>query len=540
MAQLPETPTDELKDALEKGYGGPERKSVGMTPDEQIFKSKEGNVYVVPGCRNPSYADVSRQVAHRVRGVTAPCFFGAGSSLCFFDGKSSVVDLRTGEKIGSVNYPIGHNRAMALSADGRAMAIARDRQGNARPMIDVYAVRKGEVIRELDPNKKNGNPQSIQSLAFVGKRELACHLSEEVVVIEVISKKVVRRLPVTSSVLVSSAFSADGHYFAMINEGALEWYDLRAGRMLGRLLPSAQEGLAEEKLAEDTCIAFSPSGEEVAVVTENGRLLSWDSTGKRTFNLVVESHVGSNAMLAWMPDGQGWLVAGRTLVMREPAMAVWRIHGMRGMHMGIGLRGSNLPRFVGRNEVIVPRDVPGGTELIQLKVPWEAIKASLAALAPGADPLVRPAQAVKRNIHGTTTQEGLAWTQALLDMNCLRAGHQIAENAPYALDANPVEIEGGGFLITPDRPGKSVTRMPGKKRTLYELRLTARDSGDVFWRKPATLPGMPALIVSKGQPSDARQLVDELTHAAIAECDIPSLIPKQPTIPQLPLVTSIR
>jgi WD40 repeat protein/DNA-binding SARP family transcriptional activator len=147
-----------------------------------------------------------------------------------------------------------------------------------------------------------------------GRRVVAAG-SEETVVRDAATGRVVRRLPVGFDQASQAEVSADGHWLAVAGEeGALRLLDLRSGAL--RLADGPRDQPVER-------IAFAPDGRTVITGTTDGAIHIWDVRRAKVVETLT-GHAGAVVQLAIAPDGSTLYSASR-----DGSTIVWDLAGSR-------------------------------------------------------------------------------------------------------------------------------------------------------------------------------------------------------------------
>jgi WD40 repeat protein len=353
----------------------------------------------------------------------------------------TVYSLLTAEPVGRARGVQRFNALTSLSADGKYFATA---DGTT---LDVRDSKSGNTLESW---------QGTPSLSFIEFLEFADadHLitsarsgEQRVQVWDISTGKLSKDVKIEGN-LRGATLTADGRYLALVvtNYGIVI-YDVLRGPTRGKGKIAARIPITplERRFIDVDGMRFSPSGEEIAALCDNGtRVLCW----KKNTDLVFEHSLGSDlsafwsgAMsyqgpaIEWAPGGRGWLFKGHTFLDRERRRVTWFLkteHDSQARH-----------RFIDDDRLLVVRGRGDDRELVDLKIPWQKIDDSFAAMKdPDVAAWLGPQAPAAVRVKVTSAADGTSTEQLAAELTQLFAarmgddGVRIAESgaAVFAID----------------------------------------------------------------------------------------------------------
>lgn len=353
----PETTTEEVTSETRDGVGRPEGLPVeGLEPETPGATSNAEQ----PASAGPPTILRKIPISKRDAQVT----FAPAPSPFVFDGQY-VIDLTNGERVGEsseAEAPVKMPRA--LSPDGKAFAVARRNEQGRLSTIRIIATATDKVIHDVD-GPGSGGPEAMQlvKLRFTGSRELLA-------IYELQAEKQMYLYDVTTGSPTStfgalyytqnrSDVAPDGSHVLVGNRGTVFVYALKAGKLVADLTwPAELQEFAETR---GGFMTFSPNGGEIACPVAN-RIVCWGSRGGITFDAECGTDASSQTPIIWIPDGSGWIVENRQLVLRESQKVAWQVpfHG--------------TCRFVNQDTLAIHTQEDGVQQIVVIQMPWGDIR----------------------------------------------------------------------------------------------------------------------------------------------------------------------
>jgi WD40 repeat protein len=243
----------------------------------------------------------------------APSFSRDGGRLAVLEGdhKATVWHLRRNERLRAVESYLGRMAAVALSPDGRSLAICFD---TVRHVIRIWDVKSGADLATLE-----AGVALFQGAAFSpdGRTLATVQSGGRLTLWDVAKKKPLAEKKSARRELAALCFSPDGKKLALAGaDGTADFHDARTGGLL-----SGGKGPEGVRL---TGLAFRADGKALAVGTRDSRAILWDAaSGKLLWRDV--GHKATVHALAFRPNGD--LVSGAAdgcIVWRAGTWAVAR------------------------------------------------------------------------------------------------------------------------------------------------------------------------------------------------------------------------
>jgi len=223
-------------------------------------------------------------------------------------------DVASGKRLGGLEDGVRNRRGLALSADGKALAVGSDHIGQQTP-VRVFDAESGKKRGEFTPDQ---DIQGGVALSGDGKRAATWGRSlhdrsgaNVVQLWDVATGKEERRVVVGTATVGLAALSPDGRLLAVWEDGGtLSSWDAATGKELRRwAVPVAEAGL----------FGFSPDGKVLYAGTSDGLVRLWDrATGRRLPG--AAGPACSPFGLAFLPDGKV-LAAG----LDQQAVRLWDV-----------------------------------------------------------------------------------------------------------------------------------------------------------------------------------------------------------------------
>jgi WD40 repeat protein len=310
------------------GSGAP---IIALSPDGKtlVISDERGKLrfYDAHTRQQRASVELSRPKSGDVFGVMQLAFSPDGRRLAVAQRwaeerpRVTLLDTRSRRPVARFTIPDREYDLMRYAADGRTLSLV---------MTDVNTNLGSDLIRhDANSGRQLSAPLPIGygyitagsntvrgplTLTRDGRRVVVAG-SEETVVRDAASGRVLRRLPVDFEQASQAEMSADGRWLAVAGEeGALRLLDLRSGTL--RLAAGPRDEPVER-------IAFAPDGRTVITGTTDGAIHVWDV---RRAELVetLTGHAGAVIQLAIAPDGSTLYSASR-----DGSTIVWDLAGSR-------------------------------------------------------------------------------------------------------------------------------------------------------------------------------------------------------------------
>jgi hypothetical protein len=205
-----------------------------------------------------------------------------------------------------------------LSPDGKLLAGTK---GFASTKIEVWSLAERKPLRSMQPDQKATGIAYID-FAPPGQLLILWGVGFELWggLWDFDSGDKVRTFKIGSG--GAYAMSPGRSYVAIADGKKIRIFDLAKGAEAGQLTwPGEGPG--------PVAAAFSPDGQKLACLFASfnqGRLRAWDlATGKLTAEHELNGDFGGKWPLQWLPDGSGWLVAGKHVVDHDTGSVLWTV-----------------------------------------------------------------------------------------------------------------------------------------------------------------------------------------------------------------------
>jgi hypothetical protein len=299
-----------------------------------------------------------------IRRDGAEVIFAPAPSPFVFDGHY-VVDLTNGERVGEVTEGEAYAAAArTLSPDGKAYAVGRRDEQGKLSAIRVIATATDKVIHDIDgPGSDGLEAMQLANLRFTGPRTLLAIYAYQAEIKMYLYDVTTGSPTATFGALYyaenRSDVTSDGAHVLVGSRGTVLVYALKAGKLVARLTwPTRLQELAE---TTGGVMAFSPNGGEVACPVAD-RIVCWNTGGGISFDAQCGTNANADTPIIWIPDGSGWIVDNRQLVLRNAQKVAWQVP-MDGKC-----------RFVDQETLAIVTQNGDNQEIVLIRMPWEEIR----------------------------------------------------------------------------------------------------------------------------------------------------------------------
>ncbi len=244
-------------------------------------------------------------------------------------------NMATAELVGEIRVHRGATLPIALSPSGKHLATSAAKNGSNG--IYLWSAANGQMVQGFAPDGPRGG---LEFLAFIDdKHLLAVYLVGADRVAHVwrfadgtlCGRFTVGKMPG----LAALAISPGGQFLAVASGNELSIHELPSGDVAGRISVSRTAGL---QTLDCLGLAFSPDMTELAAFCQgqfNSRIVCWSlATGAHVVEHVfttdwiaqaTRARDPTGASIAWLADGQGWLVLDRLLIDRQSGTHLWTV-----------------------------------------------------------------------------------------------------------------------------------------------------------------------------------------------------------------------
>ncbi len=300
--------------------------------------------------------------------TSSPFVLLGGSSS---DAARELWDLRRGERVGLLRQADRVEKT-ALSPDGRYLATHSSR---ASEQLNIWSFESNSSVRQIALSDRSGSVYGVD-FATPGRIVASLVLERAIVVFDVNTGQPITKIPVESIATADRyAISSGGNYLALAGDNRIQMYDLRNGAFAGDLpIDTGKQGYLQIK-----AIAFSPDGEEIAILVEQSQdmiLFCWSmKTGASLAKHVLKqphprTHISSSSrhrVIDWLHGGRGWLVQGSAIIDREKGGPVWVADdGLSSITRGVR-------RVIDEQRFLVLRGDYNSRTLVTEPIPWDTI-----------------------------------------------------------------------------------------------------------------------------------------------------------------------
>jgi hypothetical protein len=300
-----------------------------------------------------------------------------------------LIDLRTGNRHCSV--PVSsESMRLVMSPRGTSLAMYASDRSPSVPYVFVYpvdnAVQTPLQIPNLDSRER------LARVEYLGEDYLIGCIGQssegKFVIWDTRTGEEVSSFKVDGGVL-NSGVSPDGKLFVIVTDEQFSVVNLEEGREVDRMQTTWRG--RELTLWRRCCgIAFSPDSSEIAASFDDGRLFAlWTVKGELLEFGVLPIHRrvpnNSNSALQWLPSGEGWLIGGSHLLLRENLLLVWQLGAN---DSGYGLERS--ASIVAQSHVVSTRSSANGNAVVMVEIPWDRIREAMISLEATSKPFVAP------------------------------------------------------------------------------------------------------------------------------------------------------
>lgn len=216
-----------------------------------------------------------------------------------------VIDLESGEVVTPLNAASGSVRSLAVSPDGRLVAVARDDK-----IVHLQELPSGKEVRALV-----GHTEPLRDVVFApdGNSVLSAAEDRTLRLWSVSTGKEIRKIEGHTDQVLCVRFSPDGRRFvsgASIQDPVGRVWDAQTGEVLARLVGNTEAIYA---------VAFAPDGKTVLTVGEDRMIRQFDATSGRLMRRVRLEMSGNPHGVAFVPQNERCAIT----TTEDPAIVFW-------------------------------------------------------------------------------------------------------------------------------------------------------------------------------------------------------------------------
>ncbi len=471
----------------------------------------------------------------------------------------------TGSKVGALQGKPPNAINLAVSPDGQLLAL-QVVGGQPKTLLEVWSFVTGQRVAQFPCDEPD---MVIHLVAFTADGQLVTFTSggnpdrkRRIRLHDPSKGSLVKETPVDGMVDGKKfALSPGGRYLAtfdLFQPEPLSVYDVRAGVLVARLPINRYD--ADRTFLEPAGLRFSPDGSALAAVMTNSdrtELTVFDLKGasppkthslpERLTSVAIDGALYKGPAVEWLPDGQGWILAGGLVLEPQNGRVVWKLAKPEGDDSF----GNGYPRLAvpgGLMHVNSSTFGPGRIEF--LPIPWSDIQTALASAAADTTAVLAPGRQLSLQVTVDKVRFGEpAATQAALEQVLtarLKADEMtVAADQPVVLRATYGEAEGEKLVETQ----RQVGQLPGQgqltgrsvqtTRSVLQLTLTNADGSETFWAHTVEMDPRFASLRKEATDAAARQEMFESLERDLASLPLPFYLAAGSEGLQLPVVSRL-
>ena len=463
---------------------------------------------------------------------------------------SQVWNVKTAERVASLDIKINQGDFAALSPDGKLVAFRN--RGNDSAPIAVFSTEKGSQTVELEARKGDAR---LEWLGFLDANRLMVVWSRwndtrdnAVQIWDAESGEGLSAFGLGAFDRNDMSVSSDGQQLLFHTSDTVGYVSLTPKKPKPTPLPMPDR----RALGRVNGMAFSPDSTRAAIYRggwEGISILEWDVTKKK---IVQNGTIPINASdiafglddaFQWTPDGKHWLVKGHMLLECKSGNPVWMLQSLPGVYAS--------PIMLDHETMLVPVQSKNRLEtfLVSVPFPWEQIRRATAAMNdPAQTALLRPGISVSMEFNPgplrfmAADQMAQVLGQPLAE-RLKTFGVKVEANQSTVLYLKYEEKTGDTLQVVERRSPFDFRGTPtgqSVNETRYQLEIGWKQAGSdrVYWK--TTSQGSTSRSTNAATISDQsihQEMVDRLKRQ-LNSLMIPYFIPEDPSIPLLPAISS--
>lgn len=467
-------------------------------------------------------------------------YFGDPVQTACIDGK--IWDIRRDQEIGSINIP-DDNRSFLVANPGQTAAAVFLRSTSWELLdIRLYSLSdpKAEPVSLEFPDECRID----QAFFATGNRLIALTTRPDDVLLVWDAKtgKPRNSIPLNTTGTVAIALSSDGIYLAVGDWNGVQVIDLRRSKPVAQMAnPLAAQN---ERFPHVESLAFSADVSELAAVLTGGRLAVWSNRGKLLISHQLTSidHVFEEG-IAWLPDGSGWFLFNRLLVLRENLIEA--------MELKYPSFYDDTPGCVlDKDHLLVATGSSSGGALKSVEIPWDEINQAIRDVDPSRNAILYPGQGVSIDVKITSVRHSNAAqaTKVLEEAasNRLKAAKLVVgKDQPVLLSIEHSETDGKERTVSDTPFGFAFgSQKDSKRRTVRDteitckLKLTQVSTGRELWSEE--LKANASILIDASEVNEQTVRADAMKQVVrrIESLRIPSRIANDPN-QRLPVMLDV-
>lgn len=283
---------------------------------------------------------------------------------------NTIYSLESGESVLQLPYKRIHEAT--FSPQGKWFAVFADGdQGEGHVVLHPLDPQGGEAVQLVLDNR----PQRYEALRFLSESRLLVYgrnsADRTTAIWNLDTFKVEKRLEIDDLDRGRCATTVNGQFLAVAGATELKVFNTQNGRQVAQMAtPTKAVGLP---FVFCNGLAFSQDMSELAALVHGKNFLVWSNRGK----LVVEHELSetldaggeSEHAVVWLPDGSGWLLQGRLLLLRDNLTEAWRLNPKRPYDHVPGM-------LIDNNHVVAAMGQTTKGLLFDVEIPFNTIRAA--------------------------------------------------------------------------------------------------------------------------------------------------------------------
>ncbi len=372
---------------------------------------------------------------------------------------NTIYSLESGESLLQLPYKRIHKAT--FSPQGKWFAVFADGdKGEGHVVLHPLDPSGGEAVQLVLDNL----PQRYETLRFLSDSKLLVHGRSSgdrtTAIWNLETFKVEKRLEIDDLDRGRCATTVNGQFLAAAGATELNVFNTQNGRQVAQMArPTKAVGLP---FALCNGLAFSPDMSELAALVQGKHFLVWSNRGKIVVEHELSETLGtsmeSEHAVVWLPDGSGWLLHGRLLLLRDNLTEAWRLKPKRPYDYVPGM-------LIDNNHVVAAMRQSSKGVLIEVEIPLNTIRAARDAFNK-VPPILNEGESLTLDLkisnlrHSSEPEVRTALTEAFT--NRLKRGKVgIAPGKPVVLKVTYSEKPGPQRKIVSGAFGGLPTNQPG-------------------------------------------------------------------------------
>lgn len=282
-----------------------------------------------------------------------------------------IYSLESGEPV--LTLPNSTIREAAFSPEGKWFAVFSDGGTPWEGHVVLYPI--GQPGAEAVELVLDDQPHRYEVLRFLSESRLLVYgrnsNSRTTAIWNLDTLKIERRLPTGDIDQGSCAATKDGMFFAVASATELKVLNTQTGREVAHMAaPTKTTGLP---FAFCNGLAFSPDMSELAAFVHGKNFTVWSNRGKivleHELSQSLDASAESENTITWLPDGTGWLLQGRMLLLKDGLTEAWQLKSKPPYQ-------SVPSTLIANNRVVAAHGSSNKGLLVDVEIPFNAIRSA--------------------------------------------------------------------------------------------------------------------------------------------------------------------